>query len=118
MVLTVSFVLSPETGLCCLRRRRDAKHRHQLDTCLGVPGPHDFAVRSQRHSSDDVKRLSHPALNVRDDREAPLLSSAGRGELVEMICPTGIEEYFCEKDWTTQISLNPQAKFDFTRRRF
>jgi hypothetical protein len=118
MVLTVSFVLSPETGLCCLRRRRDAKHRHQLDTCLGVPGPHDFAVRSQRHSSDDVKRPSHPALNVRDDREAPPLSSAGRGELVEMICPTGIEEYFCEKDWTTQISLNPRAKFDFTRRRF
>src|SRR6516225_233687 len=35
-----------------------------------------------------------------------------------MICPTGIAEYFCGKDWTTQISLNPQAKFDFTRRRY
>ena len=45
VVLTVSFVLSPETWLCCLRHRRDAKHRRQLDTCLGVSGPHDFAVR-------------------------------------------------------------------------
>ena len=35
-----------------------------------------------------------------------------------MICPTGIAKYFCEKDWTTQISLNPQTKFDFTRTRF
>jgi len=35
-----------------------------------------------------------------------------------MICPTGIAEYFCEKDWTTQISLNPQTKFDFARTRF
>jgi hypothetical protein len=65
-----------------------------------------------------MPRPSHPSFYTRDDREAPLLSSAGRGELVEMICPTGIAEYFCEKDWTTQISLNPQAKFDFTRRRF
>ena len=65
-----------------------------------------------------MPRPSHPSFYTRDDREAPLLSSAGRGELVEMICPTGIAEYFCEKDWTTQISLNPQTKFDFTRTRF
>jgi hypothetical protein len=45
MVLTVSFALSPETWLFCLRRRRDAKHRRQLDICLGMSGPHDFAVR-------------------------------------------------------------------------
>jgi len=31
MVLTVSFVLSPVIGLCCHRRRRDAKHHRQLD---------------------------------------------------------------------------------------
>jgi hypothetical protein len=55
-------------------------------------------------------RPSHPAPNVRDDREAPLLRSAGRGELVKMICPTGIAKFFCEKDWTTQITLNRLMK--------
>jgi hypothetical protein len=68
---TASFALSPETWLCCLRHWHDTKHRRQLDTCLGVSGPHDFAVRSQRHSSNDVKRPSHPALNVRDDAQRP-----------------------------------------------
>jgi len=38
------------------------------------------------------RRPSHPALNVRDDREAPLLSEAGRGEVLKMICPTGQAE--------------------------
>jgi hypothetical protein len=35
------------------------------------------------------ERPSHPALNVRDDREAPLLSEAGWREVLKMICPTG-----------------------------
>ena len=68
---TVSFVLSPETWLCCLRRRRDAKHRHQLDTCLGVSGPHDFAVRADVIRLTTSSRPSHPALNVRDDAQRP-----------------------------------------------
>ncbi len=44
MVLTVSFVLSPVTGLFC--------HRHlthtsaKLDASVGASGPHDFAVRA------------------------------------------------------------------------
>jgi hypothetical protein len=49
MVLTVSFVISPVTGLCCHRRQRDAKknsrHHRQLDASVGASGPHDFAVR-------------------------------------------------------------------------
>src|ERR1700750_931486 len=31
-------------------------------------------------SSDNIPRPSHPASNVRDDREAPLLSETGRAE--------------------------------------
>jgi hypothetical protein len=38
-----------------------------------VSGPHDFAVRAQCHSSFDMPRPPHPAPNVRDDRETPLL---------------------------------------------
>jgi len=81
VVLTVSFVLSPVTWPFCHRRRRDAKHRRQLDTCLGVSGPHDFAVRLKliRLLSQDVHRIPRPTF--RDDGEAPLLSGAGRGDM-------------------------------------
>jgi len=34
MVLTVSFALFPAIGLSCHRRRRDAKHRRQLDASV------------------------------------------------------------------------------------
>ncbi len=45
MVLTVSFVLSLGTGLCCPHRPRDARHHRELDASVGAPGPHDFSVR-------------------------------------------------------------------------
>ena len=44
MVLTGSFVLAPETGLCCLRFPRNAKHCRD-DISVGMSGPHDFTVR-------------------------------------------------------------------------
>jgi hypothetical protein len=43
-----------------------------LDTSVGVPGPHAFAVRPGRVRLAHPKRPSHPASYVRDDREAPL----------------------------------------------
>jgi hypothetical protein len=60
MVLTVSFALSPVTGLDCHRRRRNKaplKARlgkgafRRLDASVGASGPHDFAVRKPHHSS-------------------------------------------------------------------
>src|SRR5712691_582828 len=44
MVLTVSFVLSPVTMLGC--HRHQWNRFHQLSACVGAPGPHDFAVRT------------------------------------------------------------------------
>jgi hypothetical protein len=44
----------------------------ELDTGVGASGPHDFAVRSKRHSSKAPPRPPHPAAHVRDDRETPL----------------------------------------------
>ena len=61
MVLTVSFVVSPETGLYCLRPRCDAKHRHQVDTSVGVSGRYDFAVRLGALRRKHLRRPSHPA---------------------------------------------------------
>src|SRR6202011_4025956 len=43
MVLTVSFVLSPVTGLFCHRRLQNTFR--ELDASVGASGPHDFAVR-------------------------------------------------------------------------
>jgi hypothetical protein len=72
MVLTVSFVLFPVTGLVCHRRPRDAKHHRQLDASVGASEPHDFAVRLARVRLAAPKRPPHSAPNVRDDRETPL----------------------------------------------
>src|SRR3954451_19948861 len=52
MVLTVSFALSPVTGLCCHCRQR--KYFRQLDASVGASGPHDFAVRVSVRSSGDT----------------------------------------------------------------
>jgi hypothetical protein len=71
MVLTAYFALSLATGLCCHHRRRNCFH--QLDASVGASGPHDFAVRRLAPSSTRYQRPPHPAPNVRDDRETPLL---------------------------------------------
>ncbi len=72
MVLTVSFELSPVTGLSCHRRLADTSAK--LDASVGASGPHDFAVRPHaRFVFARQRRPPHPALYVRDDREAPLL---------------------------------------------
>ena len=61
MVLTVSFVLSPVTGLCCYRHRRSCLR--QLDASVGASGPHDFAVRKLVLSSaaPSASTASRPA---------------------------------------------------------
>jgi hypothetical protein len=75
MVLTAYFVLSPVTGLFC--HRHPADFSAKLDTSVGAPGPHDFTVRISiirpALACLTLPRPSHPAPNVRDDREAPLL---------------------------------------------
>jgi hypothetical protein len=54
-----------------------SRHLAKRSTCIGAPGPHDFAVRritsrlAQKRSAP--QRPSHPTSNVRDDRETPLL---------------------------------------------
>jgi hypothetical protein len=63
--------LTPVTGLVCHRRLADTSAK--LDTSVGVSGPHDFAVRKPRSRRKRRPRPSHPAPNVRDDRETPLL---------------------------------------------
>ena len=44
----------------------------ELDTSVGVSGPHVFAVRKLRPRLRRYLRPPHPAAHVRDDRETPL----------------------------------------------
>jgi hypothetical protein len=55
MVLTAYIVLSPVTGLSCHRRLRRVTSA-QLDTSVGVSGPHALAVRT-----GNVRRTLPPA---------------------------------------------------------
>jgi hypothetical protein len=54
MVLTVSFVLSLVIGLCCHHRQHNAQALLPLDISVEMSGPHDFAVRSGRSSSQSA----------------------------------------------------------------
>ena len=69
MVLTAYFVLSPVTGLFC--HRHQWRLRHELDTSVGVSGPHDFAVRFRRSRQNTIHVHRIPS-RVRDDRDTPL----------------------------------------------
>ena len=51
-------VLSSATGLSC--HRRCADNPAQLDTSVGVSGPHDFTVRVTHPSSKAHPRPPHP----------------------------------------------------------
>src|SRR4030088_1408644 len=72
MVLTVSFVLSPVTGLFCHRRQRikvlskrsGRLNLRELDASVGASGPHDFAVRNNisRPRAVDRSRIFRFAL--------------------------------------------------------
>ena len=108
MVLTVSFVLSPATGLSCHRRSREALASQELDASVGASGPHDFAVRiGTLVSRTAASTASHP--NVRDDGQRP--SSSGRdGGFVGLIWGGGEADYFCDRDWTGQIRLKLLGK--------
>jgi hypothetical protein len=88
MVLTVSFVLAPETGFVVSVPAVMRQHHRPVDISVGISGPHDFAVRPEVARLATPVRPSHSTPNVRDDREASLLFGRERGEVVKVICPT------------------------------
>ena len=82
------------------------QHCRQLDLSVGTSGPHDFTVREAstvRRSA--ASRPSHPAPNVRDDRETPLLIGCETRRELPVICPTPQAEYFFANEWTVDSAL-------------
>src|SRR6266436_8052976 len=89
MVLTVSFVLSPVTGLFCHRHFAG----HVPRTLAPASGRQDHTTSPSVAASFvralftrlTLPRPSHPAPNVRDDREPPLLRERdGRKEATDL----------------------------------
>src|SRR5258708_10205552 len=136
MVLTVSFVLSPVTGLFCHRRLRikvlSAPGRADLPSANLTPasGRQDhttspYAATSLVRSLGDRSQASStcPAIpsrakrcrvhrippRVRDDGQRPSCGVGWR-EFVEMICPTGEAKYFCKQGWTALSKNRPTGK--------
>src|SRR5258705_10904691 len=99
MVLTVSFVLSPVTGLFC--HRHPADNSAELDSSVGASGPHDFAVHLTRRSSCSAIGVHRIPARVRDDRaSAPLWDETDSdifliwGKLeVDYFCKVGCSYY-------------------------
>jgi len=92
------------------------KHCRQLDTCVGAPGPHGFAVRENRCSSVSTFASIASRLAFRDDRDPPLMSRRDGGNIYTT-SDFQKEEYFCPNIWTTQIDLIPRMKLVSARTR-
>jgi hypothetical protein len=110
MVLTVSFVLSPVIGLFVTVILRVFSQdlmpasRHQDHTTS--PSAVGALVLS-------IARVHRIPTRVDDVAQRPSVGQDTR--LVELICPTGKAEYFCEQDWTGRIALICFSNLAFTR---
>jgi hypothetical protein len=92
-----------------------ADNSANLTPTIEAPGPHDFAVRKLARSSVAPSASIASRPYVRDDRETPLC--VGRdGEDMQVIWVKSEPEYFCAKDWTTQIRLIQFNKLPCARR--
>jgi hypothetical protein len=105
---TTYFVLSPVTGLVCHRHRRNCFR--QLDTSVGVSGPHDFAVRlcCGRHCTTGGHRI-RPRVN--DVAQRPSSGIGPNGYISDY--RNWKAEYFSRRDWTAQITLMQFSNLDF-----
>jgi hypothetical protein len=99
----------------CLRRLRIGIHK--LDTSVGASRPRDFAVRTSHHSSDDTSRVHRIPRSTSVTTRTPLLPRRDAGE-EPVIWLEMKAKYFCNQDWTTQISLRLLEEFVLWRTRF
>src|ERR1700676_5460736 len=110
MVLTVSFVLSPVTGLSCHRRLRNTFRR--LDASVGASGPHDFAVRisaARQRVATCVHRIPHPTFVTTAKRPSVW---GGTGRDIHLICISEKQKYFFEEERTNGATANSRTPPD------
>jgi hypothetical protein len=68
-----------EPGLFATIPSATRKRCRRVNASVGASGPHDFAVRRCTVRLTAQPRPPHPAPNVRDDRETPLLRARNGG---------------------------------------
>ena len=111
MVLTVSFVLSLGTGLCCPHRRADRIRAtwHQRRDARTT------RLRRPRYACARLAQLTRPPqsrLTCRDDRDAPLFIEAGwRGK--KHMFPKNGSKIFSQQGWTVETALHRIANVRF-----
>ena len=110
MVLTVSFVLSPVTGLSCHRRPRGAC----FPDLTPASGRQDHTTSPSAVIAfvESAARVHRIPLRVRDDRETPLVSERDR-ESIKLFLAGGEAEYFSWRDWTGFSLQRPSGKSSF-----
>ena len=90
-----------------------ARSSCELGISVGMPGPRDFPVRESfgrlaQRLRPKLSRPSHPAPNVRDDREAPLLSERGTARIMHLIL-VGVKLYSENRNDATASKLARRA---------
>jgi hypothetical protein len=106
MVLRLISCSPRGTGLVSPRRLRSS---HRLDTSVGVPGPHDFAVRAgnARLACRPGHRIPRPT--CRDDRDTPLWG-CGTASSIQLICASDKAKYFSKLGLTRFRKISPSGK--------
>ena len=93
-----------------------ASASHEFATCIGAARPHDFAVRLACVTSIAHKASTASSPTFRTFAQRP--SYRVRWRIYRIIRTLCKPNYFCERDWTPQITLRSLGKFDFWRREF
>ena len=98
MVLTAYIALSPGTGLSCPRHSRRCWLLANLTPASGRQDHTPLPSASSAFVSRTPQRPPHPAPNVRDDRETPLLMEAGCAKSARDL-PDGTSALACVTCW-------------------
>jgi hypothetical protein len=107
---TAYSALSPVTGLFCHRHRSEDLPRNLTP----ASGRQDHTISPSACASLVSRccpRPLHPAPNVRDDRETPLLSRRD-GPTHTPDLHFGKTEFFCERGWTREPNSTSQTAPD------
>jgi hypothetical protein len=89
------------------------QHHRPVDVSVETSGPHDFAVRRSVVRLTTPRRPSHPAPNVRDDREAPLLIGRGTARGYRDDLPDGQSEIFLARGVDSRIGVDWAGEIRF-----
>ena len=87
----------------------------QLDISVGISGPRDFTVCSPAVRLRTGAAPSHPALTSVTIAKRPF-DWSGMLPIMKVIWAKREAKYFCNQDWTGQISLRRHSKIVFWRR--